>query len=114
MVLARDDDAGLFVDRDEDRLSGNHSYVAHYPDAESGVLRVRSTIERSALGTRNLRNGDRHAVLLACMCAMYLSKDSAQRYPRETRALAGAGGTLALILLPVLRLWRVRYGQRSA
>jgi tetraprenyl-beta-curcumene synthase len=47
---------------------------------------------------------------------MYLSKDSA-RTPQmraSTRSLAAAGGSLAKLLLPVLRLWRAVYRQRDA
>jgi len=52
---------------------------------------------------------------VACMVAMYLSKDSA-RTPAmraRTRRLTSAGGSLTEILLPILQAWRIAYRQRS-
>jgi tetraprenyl-beta-curcumene synthase len=62
-----------------------------------------------------LPDPERHILIVAAMSAMYLSKDSA-RTPdmrKQTRVLIQAGGTVARLLLPVLRLWRVLYRQRS-
>jgi tetraprenyl-beta-curcumene synthase len=104
-----------YVDQAEDAVAENHSYIAHYPDPDAAVRRVRELIRRSALGARALPNGTRHAVIVACMVAMYLSKDSA-RIPEmraDTRDLIRAGGSLTRLLAPVLRLWRIAYGQRS-
>lgn len=72
-------------------------------------------MERSAGEILRLPHGERHAVLLGCMIALYLSKDSA-RTPamREaTRRIARAGGTLPRLLLPVLRAWRLANAQAS-
>jgi tetraprenyl-beta-curcumene synthase len=105
-----------YVDQDEDAANGDHSYVAHYSSSDVATRRVQELIARSAHEARRLRNGHRHAVIAACMVAMYLSKDSA-RTPEmraSTAALAAAGGSLTRLLLPVLRLWRVAYAQRSA
>jgi hypothetical protein len=45
---------------------------------------------------------------------MYLSKDSSRsRALRASSAsLAGAGGSLTALLLPVLRIWRIAYALR--
>lgn len=105
-----------YVDQQDDRRAQDHSYVSHYPSAEIAVRRVGESIERSARGVLGLRRGHRHAVIVSCMVAMYLSKDSA-RAPEmcwATRHLARAGGSLAQILLPVLRVWRILNSQRSA
>jgi tetraprenyl-beta-curcumene synthase len=105
-----------YVDQAEDLEIGNHSYVGHYPSSEIAVRRVGELVGRSTLETRRLRNGHRHAVIAACMIAMYLSRDSARAptMSATTRSLAQAGGSLAVLLLPVLRLWRVLYTLRSA
>jgi tetraprenyl-beta-curcumene synthase len=105
-----------YVDCPEDLANGSHSYVSHYPSAEVATARVRESIRRSAEALRTLRNGHRHAVIFACMTAMYLSKDSARRPEarRATRTLAGGGGSLTLLLVPVLRVWRIAYAQRSS
>jgi tetraprenyl-beta-curcumene synthase len=105
-----------YVDQSEDSANGDHSYIAHYRTPAEAQRRVSELIQRSLAEARALPNGERHALLVACMIAMYLSKDSA-RAPqlRETTAsFIDAGGSLTKILLPILRLWRIAYAQRSA
>lgn len=104
-----------YVNRAQDAASGDHSYVAHYPSPELGAQRIHQLVEGSLREARALKDGERHAVIAACMVAMYLSKDSARtRATRETtRSLANAGGALTRLLLPILRLWRIAYAQRS-
>jgi len=105
-----------YVDQAEDEVNGDHRYISHYADEATAGERVRDLVSRSAREARRLRNGHRHAVITACMVAMYLSKDSA-RTPemRATTAdIVHAGGTLTRALLPILRLWRIAFAQRSA
>jgi tetraprenyl-beta-curcumene synthase len=105
-----------YVDEAEDLASGNHRYVAHYPSRAVMLQRLSMAIERAALAVTPLPGGHRHAVILSCMVAMYLSKDSA-RAPQQrasTLQLAASGGTLTRVLMPVLRTWRVCYRQGSA
>jgi tetraprenyl-beta-curcumene synthase len=104
-----------YVDRAEDAARGNHIYIDHYPTGEAGLRRVGDLVSRSTWEARGLRNGYRHAVIVACMVAMYLSKDSAREPAMKgsTRGLLHAGGSLAVLLLPVLRIWRIAYEQRS-
>jgi tetraprenyl-beta-curcumene synthase len=98
-----------FVDQIEDSTSGDHSYVAHYPNQSVAVLRVRWLIQQSLLRAGRLPAGERHVLIVAAMAAMYLSKDSARRRElrRSTRALVHTGGWPVALLLPVLRLWRI-------
>lgn len=105
-----------YVDQAEDAINGDHSYIAHYASSAIATQRVRDIVERSVRGARGLRNGHRHAVIAACMVAMYLSKDSARTPAMRptTDSFVAAGGSLTRLLLPVLRLWRVAYAQRSA
>jgi tetraprenyl-beta-curcumene synthase len=105
-----------YVDREEDRAQGNHSYIDHYPTGDAGLRRVSELIDRSAREARALRNGYRHAVIVACMVAMYLSRDSARAPSMRmgTRGLVHEGGAVAMLLLPLLRIWRITYEQRSA
>ncbi len=104
-----------YVDQAQDGANGDHSYVAHYPSPAQATLRVRALVARCLREAGALREGERHAVIAACMVAMYLSKDSARCAAQRahTRTLAHAGGPLARLLLPVLRLWRTAYSQRS-
>lgn len=105
-----------YADQREDTARGAHSYFAHYESDAQALERLRESIAQSARGALRLTNGERHAVLVACMTAMYLSKDTA-RSPElraTTRDLARAGGSLTCLLLPILRVWRIRYGQRAA
>jgi tetraprenyl-beta-curcumene synthase len=105
-----------YVDQADDVAAGNHNYLAHFPSADAAVERLRESVSRAAHDVLTLPHGERHAVLLGCMIALYLSKDSA-RTPelRETTArVAAAGGALTRLLLPILRVWRICNAQRSA
>ena len=104
-----------YADQAEDAAGAQHSYIAHYPCAEVAVERVGEIVREAAQRARALPDGARHTVIVACMVAMYLSKDSS-RTPQmraNTRNLAAAGGSLSRLLLPVLRIWRVLYSQRD-
>jgi tetraprenyl-beta-curcumene synthase len=104
-----------YADQAEDAAEAQHSYIAHYPCAEMGVERIGEIVREAAHRARTLPDGARHTVIVACMVAMYLSKDSS-RTPQlraSTRNLAAAGGSLSRLLLPVLRIWRVLYSQRG-
>jgi tetraprenyl-beta-curcumene synthase len=105
-----------YVDQAEDAVAGNHNYLSHYDSAAAAVERLRESVARAAHDVLALPQGERHAVLLGCMVALYLSKDSA-RTPElraTTASIAAAGGSLTRLLLPVLRLWRIGNGQASA
>jgi tetraprenyl-beta-curcumene synthase len=100
----------------EDAASGEHSYIAHYPSMEVAVERVAELIRRSRREAHALSGGARHDVIVACMVAFYLSKESvrAPELRQSTRKLRRAGGPLVALLLPVMRVWRIAYGQRAA
>jgi tetraprenyl-beta-curcumene synthase len=105
-----------YVDQADDEAGGNHSYIAHYPDREAAIARLRESIDRALEGAHALRDGHRHVVIVGCMIALYLSKESA-RTPdlRATTAeLVESGGSLVRLLLPILRAWRWAYAQREA
>jgi tetraprenyl-beta-curcumene synthase len=103
------------VDQAEDQQSGNHSYIAYYPSSETAALRIHELIRRCLKETSTLENSERHTLIVACMIAMYLSKDSARTPAMQatTKSLTDAGGTLTHLLVPILRLWRIVYAQRS-
>ncbi|WP_160165535.1 tetraprenyl-beta-curcumene synthase family protein [Conexibacter woesei] len=105
-----------YVDEADDLQAGAHSYIAHYPDRELATSRLCESIDRSARDVLALPHGERHAVLLSCMIALYLSKDSARVTALQptTRQIARAGGSLPKLLLPVLRIWRLCNSQSSA
>jgi tetraprenyl-beta-curcumene synthase len=105
-----------YVDQAEDERSGNHSYVALYANPELAVERIHESIRRAAGAVLELPNGERHGVLLGCMIALYLTKDSARSAALRptTTQLVRAAGSLPRLLMPALRLWRIRNGQRAA
>jgi tetraprenyl-beta-curcumene synthase len=105
-----------YADQAEDLTSDSHSYIAHYPDQAIAVDRLQHSIARSLAAARGLRDGHRHVVIVGCMIAMYLSKDSARAADRKatTKTLIQSGGSLVHLLLPILRAWRSIYAQRSA
>lgn len=104
-----------YADQAEDAASGNHNYFSHYPDSAHGVRRLCVYIRRATSGALTLPRGERHAVVVASMVAMYLSKESdgTADTRRVRRELAEAGGSLVRLLVPILRVWRAAYGQRS-
>lgn len=105
-----------YADQDEDAASGDHSYVAHYGDVDAMERRLCHVIRTSAQYALGLPKGHRHAVILSCMVALYLSKESARTAALApvTRRLAQAGGSLTRMLLPVLKAWRTAYSQQSS
>jgi tetraprenyl-beta-curcumene synthase len=105
-----------FVDQAEDQANGDHSYVAHYPSAPVAVLGIEALVQRSIAEASTLPDGERHTLIVACMIAMYLSKDSAQTSAarRDIKTLVSAGGPLPCLLLPILHMWRIAYAQRGA
>lgn len=105
-----------YVDQREDVENGDHSYIVHYRSTELATRQVCRLIQNSFTAASSLPNGERHALIVACMIAMYLSKDSARTHETQdtTRSLLSAGGSLTKILLPILRTWRIAYKQRSA
>lgn len=105
-----------YVDQADDRARGQHNYLAHYAAPAAAAERLAETIARALAAVRTLPDGERHAVIVAGMVAMYLSKAGA-RSPalRATTAeLVAAGGPLVRLLLPPLRAWRIAYRQRTA
>lgn len=104
-----------YVDQAEDTANGDHVYLDHYATWGHAISGLARLVRRSLTEVRNLPRGERHAVVVACMIAMYLSKDSAQTPETvdTTAVLVNTGGSLTRLLLPVLRLWRLAYGQRS-
>jgi tetraprenyl-beta-curcumene synthase len=103
-----------YADQLDDAASGSHSYIGYYGDVDIAVQRLCVIVGRIAHEARRLRNGHRHATLIACMVVMYLSKDGARTSAlnKPTRRIVVAGGPLTRVLLPILRLWRVAYAQR--
>jgi tetraprenyl-beta-curcumene synthase len=104
-----------YVDQDEDTKNGDHIYIGHYRSPENAAIGIRRLVRRSVLEAGALPNGERHVLLVTCMIAMYLSKDSAHVPVRRevTQALVGAGGLLTRMMLPILRLWRIAYAQQA-
>lgn len=98
-----------FVDQRADREAGGHSYVEHYDSQAEMVERLCEIVHRSVDGARRLRNGERHALIVAGMVSMYLSKASA-RGPEllpATRRIARVAGSLPRVQLPIMRAMRV-------
>ena len=102
-----------YVDQSDDAMSGNHSYVAHYPTPEAAAERIRFLIRRCLYEAGSL--GEKHVVIACCMFAMYLSKNSAltPAMADTTERLIDAGGSLTRVLRPILRMWRTAYDLRS-
>jgi tetraprenyl-beta-curcumene synthase len=105
-----------YVDEAIDVAGDGHSYVAHYASPGVAARRLCELVRRAMCEARSLRGGARHALIVAGMAAMYLSADEARTPAMRARTdrLIAAGGSLTRVLLPILRLWRIAYAQRSA
>lgn len=98
------------VDADADALEDQLSFVAHYPSAQIAAERLVAVCERAFAAARSLPSAERHVVLIAGMMALHLSHASAwsPRASATTRAVIAASNTgLILLLLPLLRAWRI-------
>lgn len=105
-----------YVDEAIDVAGDGHSYVAHYTSPSVAACRVCELVRRSMREARGLCGGARHALIVAGMAAMYLSADEARTPAMRatTDRFIEAGGSPTRALLPILRLWRIAYAQRSA
>jgi tetraprenyl-beta-curcumene synthase len=104
-----------YGDLAEDERNEGNSYIAHYGSLEAAVWRIDEVLRRATLEARLLDNGERHCVILAAMIAMYLSKDSSRLPDLDlmSRTLLRSGDSLAMLLGPVLRAWRILYSLRD-
>lgn len=105
-----------YVDQRDDRETGTHNYLNYYPSGDEAVRGIAALLDRSLHEAAALRRGERHVVIVASMAALYLSSDGARSRPSRagTRELVGGGGTLTALLVPILRGWRLAYGETRA
>jgi len=105
-----------YGDMTEDIRRNDHSYVMHYANLCAFSQRIIELIDRALNETDGLCGSERHLVIVSCMIAMYLSKDSTRSTELRhlTARIARSGGVLTRLLMPVLRAWRVLYNQQSA
>jgi cytochrome P450 len=103
-----------YSDLSEDNVSGDHSFIAHYPDIDAAIERMAVLIDRAMRQARGLPNGCDHAVIVACAVAMMATRDGPQtsEMRAHTEMLVHAGGSLTRCLMPIMRAWRVRYRRR--
>jgi tetraprenyl-beta-curcumene synthase len=99
----------------EDQLNNANSYLARYGSFDLVVQRVKELVRRATCEARALHNGERHAVIVASMIALYLTKDSVctPEMVATSRMLLRSGGSLPMLLRPVLRAWRLLYSLRD-
>lgn len=104
-----------YVDTADDVATGQHRYIAYYPNRDVAIERLTEIMRRCLSEASVLPGGEKHVVVIASMIAMYMSKDSARTDENRlvTNALLARSGSLPQVLLPVLRLWRICYGQRE-
>lgn len=105
-----------YVDQPSDRAAGNHNYVERYGGTRVAGERLAEIVREAVTRASALPRGDRHAVIVSGMVAMYLSHEAA-RSPElraSSRAIRRAAGPLQLVQVPVLRALRAAHGVRSA
>ncbi|HUB74195.1 MAG TPA: DUF2600 family protein [Solirubrobacteraceae bacterium] len=95
------------VDRPDDALDSNHSFVAHYRDEAQTSQRFAAIAGEARMLSTELARHARHAVILAGIASFYLSAPEA----RSPRARAVARSTLARLgpsRVPMLAVMRWR------
>jgi tetraprenyl-beta-curcumene synthase len=100
----------------DDRRVGAYSYLAAYGSFEFAVSRIDQLVRRATVEARALRHGgERHAVIVASMVALYLSKDSVcgPGIGDSSKMILRSAGPLAVFLGPVLRVWRLMGSMRD-
>ena len=83
------------IDHAEDHALLNHSYVPYLGSPTARPLALHDLADRATRGVRQLRNGERHTVILAAMAAMFLSRQQA-----SSRENTGAGAAILEALGP--------------
>jgi tetraprenyl-beta-curcumene synthase len=95
------------VDRADDLVTGNHSYVAHYASSTEAIERLGAIAEHATADVRRLPQTVRHRLLLAGMVGMHLSRCDGSHAVRDvTRVTHAAVGTIVSPFLVVLRVRR--------
>ncbi len=99
----------------DDDCTGAYSYLAAYGSFEFAVRRIDQLVRRATMEARALRHGERHAVIVASMVALYLSKDSVRGpgISGSSETILQSAGSLAVLLGPVLRAWRLTGSMRD-
>ncbi|MCW2985261.1 MAG: hypothetical protein JWR63_2831 [Conexibacter sp.] len=105
-----------YIDQADDARTGAHNYLSYYGSRHDAAERLASLIDRALCKARSLRQGERHLVIVASMTAMYLSSGSARSEPlrASTKDLITRSGSLTRLLLPLIRAWRIAYGEADA
>lgn len=104
-----------FVDQQEDAREGNHNYLVHYACADAAAGRLAEIVATSVAAALALPDGERHAVIVCGMIAMYLSKSSVSTPALHATAmeLLRAGGPLAAVERPILAFLRRHHDVRG-
>jgi tetraprenyl-beta-curcumene synthase len=101
-----------FVDRPEDVLGTNHSFVEHYPSQTLAARRLEAIAGEARALSSALAGRARHAIILSGIASFYLSAPEA----RSAHARAVAARTLAPLgatTMPMLAVMRWRRSSRS-
>jgi tetraprenyl-beta-curcumene synthase len=102
-----------YVDRPVDMPGGAHNWFDYYPTDGHATQRAAELVYQAVGRVSELRNAERHVVIVASMAALALSSDTARRTDMRTgtAAMAQGGGGTTRLLIPVLRAWRMAYGR---
>lgn len=102
-----------YVDLDDDRANGDHSYVAYYDTRGIACERICEIVGRLVAEMDRLPGRDVHVLMAASMIAMYLSSSRISGSPHVkwmNKRIAASGGLLTQILVPIARTWRTFSG----
>ncbi len=94
-----------------DAHTGNHSFVAHYRDADQAASRLVAMVAEARRLGRSLHNRGRHAVILAGIVAYYISSPTVRHgFPAPAaRRLRRSIGPVGACMYGAMRLRRRRH-----
>jgi tetraprenyl-beta-curcumene synthase len=94
------------IDRDEDRASGNHNYMAYYEDDEAVATRIAAIVRQAKTAVRPLRRRRRHEAIIAGVAGFYLS--APDRVEGVALVRARVAPLLGGALRPIMAAMQVR------
>lgn len=98
------------IDQAEDRPVANHTYLDYLGPPEAQERTLHDLAERAGHSVRQIPAGERHAIILAAMIAMFLSRGNASSPidPATASTIADAIGPPAPFLLAAMRAAHIR------
>jgi len=94
------------IDRDEDRVTGNHNYMTYYENDEIVAERLAAITQQAQAAVQPLRRRRRHEAIVAGVAGFYLG--ASDRIEGVTLVRAQVAPLLGGVVRPIMAVMRVR------